>query len=95
MIWGVNFASNSTSNAVAQAQAIVATFASGGAADSSGVILDSIEIGSAADLYRYTGRRGPSYNTTQYAEQWVVYDLAVVPPKSLLIQVAGVGSGHY
>jgi len=85
MIWGVNFASNSTSNAVAQAQAIVATFASGGAADSSGVILDSIEIGSGADLYKYTGRRGPSYNITQYAEQWVAYYLAVVPPKPLWI----------
>jgi hypothetical protein len=69
MIWGVNFGSNSTSNAVAQAKAIAATFAVGGAANSAGVILDSIEIGNDADLYMYNGLRGPSYNINQYAEE--------------------------
>lgn len=69
MIWGVNLGSNSTTNAVAQAKAIVATFASGGAANAAGVTLDSIEIGNEADLYHNNGLRSSSWTFSQWATQ--------------------------
>lgn len=72
MIWGVNFGSNSTANAVAQAKAIVSTFAAGGAANAAGVILDSIEIGNEADLYHNNGLRPSSWTFSQWATQYVV-----------------------
>ena len=69
MIWGVNLGADSVSNAVAEAQAIRATFESGGEASNAGVILDAIEIGNEADLYENNGLRGSGWNVDEYISQ--------------------------
>lgn len=57
MIWGVNFALNNVSVAVAEAKAIRKAFLPGGAAFDAGITLDAIEIGNEADLYGVNGLR--------------------------------------
>lgn len=69
MIWGVNLGANNVTNAVIEAQAIRKAFQSGGAAANAGIILDAIEIGNEADLYKNNGLRGSGWNVDQYIPQ--------------------------
>lgn len=69
MTWGVNLGSASTSNAVAEAKAIMATFSEGGAAYEAGIILEAIEIGNEADLYANNGLRSSGWDINQYTAQ--------------------------
>lgn len=72
MIWGVNFALNNVSVAVAEAKAIRKAFTAGGAAFDAGIILDAIEIGNEADLYAHHGLRPTPWNASVYTPQCVI-----------------------
>ncbi|KAF8316382.1 hypothetical protein DL93DRAFT_2056457 [Clavulina sp. PMI_390] len=89
MVWGVNLGATSTSNAVAEAQAIMSTFSSGGAANSAGVLLDSIEIGNEADLYTSNnGLRDSSWNLAAYVTQWETFASDIISTLGLTAGVA-------
>ncbi|KAF9812100.1 hypothetical protein IEO21_06383 [Rhodonia placenta] len=70
MVWGVNLGYNNITNAVNMAKAIMRAF-SLPSVQSSGVILERIEVGNEADLYSSNGLR-PSNNWTVeiYVPDW-------------------------
>ncbi|PFH52890.1 glycoside hydrolase family 79 protein [Amanita thiersii Skay4041] len=72
VIWGVNLGQNNLSAAVSEAQSIAAAFASD-AIKQAGIVLDAIEIGNEADLYRNNGARPANYNATQYVADWNLF----------------------
>lgn len=69
MTWGVNFGQNNLTAAFLESKAIVAAFKDPSVV-SSGVILDHIEIGNEADLYKYNGLRPAStWTPAQYVKE--------------------------
>lgn len=68
--WGVNLGLNNITNAVNEAKSITAAFASS-SIKNSGIVLDAIEIGNEADLYKNNGLRPATYNSTQYVKECV------------------------
>jgi len=70
MVWGVNLGYNNITNAVNMAKAIIRAF-SLPSVQSSGVVLERIEVGNEADLYSSNGLR-PADNWTveEYVADW-------------------------
>ncbi|KAG6812433.1 hypothetical protein H0H92_002899 [Tricholoma furcatifolium] len=70
--WGVNFGQYNLTAAVSEAAAVADAFASPEIA-SQGIVLDYIEIGNEADLYKNNGLRASNYNITDYVAQWLQF----------------------
>jgi hypothetical protein len=64
----VNLGSNNITTAFLQARSIMKTFSSP-SIQSSGIVLDYLEIGNEPDGYKYNGRRASTYNVTQYVKE--------------------------
>ncbi|KAF5382078.1 hypothetical protein D9615_004232 [Tricholomella constricta] len=65
VIWGLNLGQNNLTTAFLEAKSIVRAFSSSAVKDM-GIVLDAIEIGNEADLYRNNGARPRTYNATQW-----------------------------
>ncbi|KAF8061826.1 glycoside hydrolase family 79 protein [Lyophyllum atratum] len=72
VIWGLNFGQNNLTTAFLEARSIVKAFASP-AITGANIVLDAIEIGNEADLYRNNGARPSSYSITQYVKEWTSF----------------------
>ncbi|KAI0666081.1 glycoside hydrolase family 79 protein [Trametes maxima] len=70
MTWGVNLGADNITNAVNMAKAIVGAFRSG-IVKASGVVLDRIEIGNEADLYKNNGLRPSNWTVQEYVTDWI------------------------
>ncbi|OBZ65454.1 Beta-glucuronidase [Grifola frondosa] len=70
MVWGVNLGLDNVTNAVNMAKAIVGAFASA-AVRASGVVLDRIEVGNEADLYKDNGLRPSNWTVSEYVADWI------------------------
>ncbi|KAI0787956.1 hypothetical protein C8Q74DRAFT_1315715 [Fomes fomentarius] len=70
MTWGVNFGADNVTNAVNMAKSIIKAFDTPSVIDS-GVVLDLIEVGNEADLYRNNGLRPSSFSVNQYVPDWI------------------------
>ena len=70
MVWGVNLGFNNVTNAVNMAKAIVRAFRTN-AVKASGVILDLLEVGNEADLFRYNGLRPSNWTVQDYVPNWI------------------------
>ena len=69
MVWGVNFGADNATNAVNMAKSIMKAFASS-AVKAANVILDRIEVGNEADLYKNNGLRPSNWTVDQYVPDW-------------------------
>ncbi|OSD01894.1 glycoside hydrolase family 79 protein [Trametes coccinea BRFM310] len=69
MVWGVNLGADNVTNAVNMAKAIVGAFRTL-AVQLSGVILDRIEVGNEADLYKNNGLRPSNWTVQEYVADW-------------------------
>ncbi|XP_006459562.1 hypothetical protein AGABI2DRAFT_201919 [Agaricus bisporus var. bisporus H97] len=72
VVWGVNFGAKNITAANLEARAIVEAFATPDVKDQ-GIILDAVEIGNEADLYRDNGQRPRNYTPAQYVEEWTEF----------------------
>jgi len=70
VIWGLNLGQTNLTATFLGAKALVEAFASP-AVKNAGIILDAIEIGNEADLYKNNGARPKTYTSTQYVEECV------------------------
>ncbi|OJT07649.1 Beta-glucuronidase [Trametes pubescens] len=70
MTWGVNLGADNVTNAVNMAKAIVGAFRSG-AVKASGVVLERIEVGNEADLYKNNGLRPSNWTVQEYVPDWI------------------------
>lgn len=70
MVWGVNFGADNVTNAVNMATAIAGAFRTS-AVKSSGVILERIEVGNEADLYKNNGLRPSNWTVEEYVPDWI------------------------
>ena len=66
MTWGFNLLAGNVNNTVAAAKAMLYAFSRYGPASRAGVILDNIEIGNEADLYKLS-----NWTVSSYASQYV------------------------
>ncbi|KAJ2994493.1 hypothetical protein NUW54_g7543 [Trametes sanguinea] len=69
MVWGVNLGADNVTNAVNMAKAIVGAFRTL-AVQLSGVVLDRIEVGNEADLYKNNGLRPRNWTVQEYVADW-------------------------
>ncbi|KAI8984835.1 glycoside hydrolase family 79 protein [Trametes punicea] len=69
MTWGVNLGADNATNAVNMAKAIVGAFRTL-AVKASGVILERIEVGNEADLYKNNGLRPSNWTVQEYVADW-------------------------
>ena len=69
MVWGVNFGADNATNAVNMAKSILKAFASS-AVKAAGVVLDRIEVGNEADLYKNNGLRPSNWTVDEYVTDW-------------------------
>lgn len=70
MTWGVNLGADNVTNAVNMARSIIKAFNTPSVVDS-GVVLDLIEVGNEADLYKNNGLRPSSFSVNQYVPDWI------------------------
>ncbi|KAG5716858.1 hypothetical protein E4T56_gene3419 [Termitomyces sp. T112] len=70
--WGLNLGQFNLTTAFLESKSIVKAFSSS-AIRNSGIVLDAIEIGNEADLYRNNGARPQSYNVAQYVREWTTF----------------------
>ncbi|KAJ8495443.1 hypothetical protein ONZ51_g1729 [Trametes cubensis] len=70
MTWGVNLGADNVTNAVNMAKAIVGAFRSW-SVQASGVVLERIEIGNEADLYKNNGLRPSNWTVEEYVPDWI------------------------
>ena len=70
MTWGVNLGADNITNAVNMAKAIVGAFKTF-AVKASGVVLDLIEIGNEADLYKNNGLRPSNWTVQECVADWI------------------------
>ncbi|KAI0637476.1 glycoside hydrolase family 79 protein [Trametes polyzona] len=70
MVWGVNLGADNVTNAVNMAKAIVGAFRTG-AVKASGVVLERIEVGNEADLYKNNGLRPSNWTVNEYVPDWI------------------------
>ncbi|KAG6826758.1 hypothetical protein H0H92_014548 [Tricholoma furcatifolium] len=70
--WGLNFGQFNLTTAFLEARSIVQAFGSS-AIQNAGIVLDAIEIGNEADLYKNNGARPSSYNIAQYVTEWTTF----------------------
>ncbi|PIL37311.1 hypothetical protein GSI_01004 [Ganoderma sinense ZZ0214-1] len=89
MIWGINLGANNVTNAVNMAKAIASC-----------VVLDLLEVGNEADLYRKNGLRPSNWTVQDYVPNWIsVADPAVAaagisgPDGPVSVQGAAFGQG--
>ncbi|KAJ7052496.1 glycoside hydrolase family 79 protein [Mycena amicta] len=72
VIWGINFGGKNLTATFLETQAVITAFQSS-AMQASGVILDSLELGNEADLYRNNGLRTSSYGISQWTPEWITF----------------------
>ncbi|KAF5327444.1 hypothetical protein D9619_004448 [Psilocybe cf. subviscida] len=72
VIWGLNLGQNNVTAAFLEAKSLVKAFASSDITGA-GIVLDAIEIGNEADLYKNNGLRASSYSSTQYVKEWTTF----------------------
>ncbi|KAG6910003.1 hypothetical protein DXG01_014003 [Tephrocybe rancida] len=70
--WGLNFGQFNLTTAFLEAKSIAKAFSSA-AILNAGIVLDAIEIGNEADLYRNNGARPGTYSVTQYVQEWTTF----------------------
>ncbi|KAH9936780.1 glycoside hydrolase family 79 protein [Epithele typhae] len=70
MTWGVNLGADNATNAANMAASIVKAFKSA-VVKASGVVLDYIEIGNEADLYKNNGLRPKNWTVEEYVQDWI------------------------
>ena len=70
MTWGVDLGANNITNAVNMAKSIARAFHAS-AVKASGVILDLIEVGNEADLFRSNGLRPSNWTVEDYVPNWI------------------------
>ncbi|KAH9887651.1 glycoside hydrolase family 79 protein [Cubamyces lactineus] len=70
MTWGVNLGADNVTNAVNMAKAIVGAFRSW-TVQASGVVLERIEVGNEADLYKNNGLRPSNWTVEEYVPDWI------------------------
>ncbi|TFK85874.1 glycoside hydrolase family 79 protein [Polyporus arcularius HHB13444] len=70
MTWGVNFGADNVTNAVNMVKSIIKAFKTP-SVTSSGVVLDLIEVGNEADLYKNNGLRPSNWTVNQYVPDWI------------------------
>ncbi|KAI0751865.1 glycoside hydrolase family 79 protein [Daedaleopsis nitida] len=70
MTWGVNLGADNVTNAVNMVKSIIKAFKTS-AVQSSGVVLDLIEVGNEADLYKNNGLRPSNWTVNQYVTDWI------------------------
>ncbi|KAJ7178640.1 glycoside hydrolase family 79 protein [Mycena crocata] len=70
--WGVNFGQLNLTAAVLEAKAIMDAFYSP-PIEAAGVVLDYLEIGNEADLYKNNGLRASSYSSPTYVQEWTAF----------------------
>ncbi|KAM5535520.1 hypothetical protein V8D89_010857 [Ganoderma adspersum] len=70
MTWGINLGANNVTNAVNMAKAIVRAFRTN-AVKASGVVLDLLEVGNEADLFRNNGLRPSNWTVQDYVPNWI------------------------
>ncbi|KAH9856965.1 glycoside hydrolase family 79 protein [Lenzites betulinus] len=70
MTWGVNLGADNVTNAVNMAKAIVGAFRTS-AVKASGVILQRLEVGNEADLFKNNGLRPSNWTVNQYVPDWI------------------------
>ncbi|KAK2463462.1 hypothetical protein APHAL10511_004548 [Amanita phalloides] len=76
VIWGVNLGQRNISAAILEARAIAKAFSTNAFTDA-GLVLDAIEIGNEADLYRFNGDRPSNYSLSDYLFEWSIFASAV------------------
>ena len=69
MVWGVNLASNNTTNAVNMAKAIAGSFDNADV-KAAGIVLDRIEVGNEPDLYVSHKLRPKGWTVENYVKEW-------------------------
>lgn len=84
MTWGVNLGADNVTNAVNMVKSIIKAFQTSSVINS-GVVLDLIEVGNEADLYKNNGLRPSNWTVNQYVSDWE----AVAGP---VAQAAGITS---
>ncbi|KAI0831387.1 glycoside hydrolase family 79 protein [Trametes gibbosa] len=87
MTWGVNLGANNVTNAVNMAKAIAGAFRSS-LVKASGVILQRIEVGNEADLFKNNGLRPSNWTVNEYVPDWI----SVAGPVAKAAGITG-GSG--
>ncbi len=70
MTWGVDLGANNVTNAVNMAEAIARAFRTS-TMKASGVVLDLIEVGNEADLFRSNGLRPSNWTVEDYVPNWI------------------------
>ncbi|RDX48501.1 glycoside hydrolase family 79 protein [Lentinus brumalis] len=70
MTWGINLGADNVTNAVNMAKAIVRAFRTS-AVRASGVVLDLIEVGNEADLFKNNGLRPSNWTVEEYVPDWI------------------------
>ncbi|KAI0337156.1 glycoside hydrolase family 79 protein [Trametopsis cervina] len=70
MTWGINFGADNATNALNMAVSILKAFGSV-AVQRAGVVLDLLEIGNEADLYKNNGLRPSNYSVNEYVADWI------------------------
>ena len=70
MTWGVNLGADNITNAVNMAKAIMRAFRTS-SVKASGVILDLIEVGNEADLFKNNGLRPSNWTVEEYVPDWI------------------------
>ncbi|KAI1793367.1 glycoside hydrolase family 79 protein [Ganoderma leucocontextum] len=70
MTWGIDLGADNVTNAVNMANAIVRAFRTG-VMKASGVVLDLIEVGNEADLFRSNGLRPSNWTVEDYVPNWI------------------------
>lgn len=70
MTWGINLGADNVTNAVNMARAIVRAFRTN-TVKASGVILDLVEVGNEADLFRNNGLRPSNWTVQDYVSNWI------------------------
>ncbi|KAK2465563.1 hypothetical protein APHAL10511_002455 [Amanita phalloides] len=76
IIWGVNLGQRNISAATHEARAIFKAFSTDAFKDA-GLVLDAIEIGNEADLYKLHHGRPSDYSISDYLHEWSVFASAV------------------
>lgn len=70
MTWGVNFGADNVTNAVNMVKSIIKAFSTSSVINS-GVVLDLIEVGNEADLYKNNGLRPSNWTVSEYVPDWI------------------------
>lgn len=70
--WGLDLGQNNLTTVFLQTKSIIKAFASS-AIKNAGIVLDALEIGNEADLYKNNGLRSSTYNISNYVSDWTKF----------------------